>query len=643
MTPDESAFDAADQRRVINAPGPHMDLAALRVNWGSGVWHAGAAVLITLVLSDYRLGRAVSSVPISQIPQLLTVSIAYLLTVLLAGTNARPLTTLVTIRVTAYTAISFGVAFLLLSRRVDLTASRSLFLIGGVLTISLVLIAFALKHRSASLLLPWACVAALTAWQHASPAPAPSRHMRRAFTTELTRVSMTYSGLISPDLPDGGGLTAWHDGFLLATGGGAFYRLRLTPNDSVIADSLPIRVPMERTEYLADFKGKTALRLRVTGILLDTTVSPAIVYVAYQHWNHSGGCFTLRVSGTPVSLPDERGVATTAPWKLLFESQPCIVPNPPYDDYETGGRLARNTDGRILFTLGDFGYSGAGKEAISQLPNSDYGKVILLDTDGVRTPFTSGHRNPEGLLVDRSGRIWETEHGPQGGDELNLLVRGADYGWPLVTYGTEYGQLTWPLAHGARNHGKFTEPVYAFVPSIGISNLIELGPREFPAWQNDLLVSSLGRETLFRIRLNGDRVVYAEPILVQRRIRALAQGTDGRIVLWTDGGDLVVLSAGQKKADVLTLRCTGCHSVTGDAGPTAAPKLFGIVGRPVASDSGFAYSEAIQKLGGEWTVARLDSFLTAPGLYAPGNNMRISGITDSVERRAIIEGLEHLH
>src|SRR5262249_4081638 len=159
---------------------------------------------------------------------------------------------------------------------------------------------------------------------------------------------------------------------------------------------------------------------------------------------------------------------------------------------------------------------------------SAYGKVLLLDRSGRHEIFTIGHRNPQGLLVDREHRIWETEHGPQGGDEINLLEKGRNYGYPLVTYGTEYGRYFWPLAPWAHDHGEYTEPVQAFVPSIAISNLIQVDSDLFSEWKGDLLVGSLNTQSVYRVRVRGDRIIYIEQIPVGVRVRDLAEGSDGR-------------------------------------------------------------------------------------------------------------------
>src|SRR5262249_32671144 len=142
----------------------------------------------------------------------------------------------------------------------------------------------------------------------------------------------------------------------------------------------------------------------------------------YEHWNHDKRCVTMRVSKATVVESAETD--SKAPgWETIFESEPCLQMGsqdflPHLDNYESGGRLALTPQG-LLLTLGDYGSDGLNDEApLSQGTSSSYGKVWLLDLAGGHKIFTFGHRNPQGLTIDREGRIWETEQGPRGGDEL---------------------------------------------------------------------------------------------------------------------------------------------------------------------------------------------------------------------------------
>ena len=180
-----------------------------------------------------------------------------------------------------------------------------------------------------------------------------------------------------------------------------------------------------------------------------------------------------------------------------------------------------------------------------------------------------------------------------------------------------------------------------FVTAPGISNLIQVSGKQFPRWAGDLLIASLRLQTLYRVRTRGTHVTYLEPIRIGRRIRDLAQGSDGRIVLWTDEGDLMSLSAANRlpSGEAVYRRCSGCHDAGADGTGRVAPDLRGVVGRRVASLPGFAYSESLGSLQGVWTKDRLDAFLADPPAFAPGNRMQAGALTSSVERGLLIDYL----
>ena len=184
---------------------------------------------------------------------------------------------------------------------------------------------------------------------------------------------------------------------------------------------------------------------------------------------------------------------------------------------------------------------------ISPLQGGYMGKILRVDPkSGSSRLIAMGLRNPQGLHVDAEGRIWETEHGPFGGDELNLIREGANYGFPLVTYGADYGPdgygtLEWHLSDTQARHDGWELPVYAWVPSLGISDLMSFSTDLFSLWKGDLIVGSLKAHHLYRIHIREGRAVVIEPIEVGERIRDLLELPSGEIVAWTDAGALVVL------------------------------------------------------------------------------------------------------
>ena len=377
----------------------------------------------------------------------------------------------------------------------------------------------------------------------ASPAPPsnPQRNIRSAFYNfTLT----TYAGLVPPpDRPRAGGsLTAFRDGFLLVTAAGDFFRLSWAPGaDAIRAERLPVSVPFNRADLLKASSAELAAPFRVTDLLVDDRGGAARVYVAHHHWDSGANCVTLRVSST--TLPAEGAAA----WNTVFDSRPCLTVGDMWSSGEAadrgGGRLALDSRGGLLLSVGDYGFDGlSDKAAFPQLSEVSYGKILLLDIAGGAVPFSVGHRNPQGLLVDKMGRVWSTEHGPEGGDELNLVVRGGNYGWPLATYGTADDNDVWPLATDPGSHGRFREPAEAFVPAVGISQLLQVGQTYLPRWAGDLLVSSLQAAMLFRVHLVGDRVIYTERLDVSMRVRDIAEKQDGRILIWNDAGEVASLT-----------------------------------------------------------------------------------------------------
>lgn len=213
--------------------------------------------------------------------------------------------------------------------------------------------------------------------------------------------------------------------------------------------------------------------------------------------------------------------------------------------------MAFDQDGYLFVTLGDRQWPSSGD--LSQHPAQDLsnhnGTTIRLHDDG-RVPednpfvgqagvkpeiWTWGHRNAQGLAVHPStGDVWLNEHGPQGGDELNLLRPGLNFGWPVVGFGVNY---TSGLAIHEGTHAEGMEPpVHVWVPSIGVSGMLFYQGSAFPEWRGDMFVASLRGERLVRLSLDGQGVVGEEWILSgMGRIRDVREGPDGFVYLAVDG------------------------------------------------------------------------------------------------------------
>lgn len=269
------------------------------------------------------------------------------------------------------------------------------------------------------------------------------------------------------------------------------------------------------------------------GGLMDVVLHPDfannhLVYLSYAHGtpraNHTR---IARARLEDHALKDLQVLFTTAPAKS--------------DGFHFGCRMAFLPDGSLIFTVGE----GA-KGTPSQDMSSHLGKVLRILDDGspaTDNPFhnridaaqeiySSGHRNPQGLVVHpKTGKIYATEHGPRGGDELNLVEPGNNYGWPLATYGYEYSG---PRVSPHTSLPGMTDPIVVWTPSIAASGLDFYFGDKFPQWQGDLFAGGLVLKQVRRIRFEGDSIVGQETLQFDKRIREVRAGPDGYLYVLTD-------------------------------------------------------------------------------------------------------------
>jgi glucose/arabinose dehydrogenase len=212
-----------------------------------------------------------------------------------------------------------------------------------------------------------------------------------------------------------------------------------------------------------------------------------------------------------------------------------------------GCRIVEAPDGTLFLTLGERYH----RMADAQTLDNHLGKVVRIHKDGSVPPdnplldrvgtlpeiWSWGHRNPQGAAWGPDGRLWIHEHGPQGGDEINRPERGGNHGWPVVTFGEQYGGGR--IGEGTSKPG-MVPPLYHWTPSIAPSGMAFLtSDRYGPAWQGNLFVGALRGQHLVRLELDGARVVREQRLLAERRerIRDVRQGPDGLLYLLTDAPD----------------------------------------------------------------------------------------------------------
>ena len=256
------------------------------------------------------------------------------------------------------------------------------------------------------------------------------------------------------------------------------------------------------------------------------------VYLSYAHG-------TAAANGTGIvraRLSDE-GFEDS---ELIFVSEPLRATPQHY-----GGRMVFLNDGTLLLTLGDgFEYREAAQEVEKQL-----GKIMRINSDGsvpADNPFIAlggaaakvwsyGHRNPQGLAIDvQRDIVYMHEHGPRGGDEVNRVLPGENYGWPAITHGVDYsGAHVSPF----KEHPDMQPPLKVWVPSIAPSGLAHYEGAAFPEWSNSLFVGALVDKEVRRLSLSGAKVIAEETLFAEldARIRDIRQGPDGFLYIITDG------------------------------------------------------------------------------------------------------------
>jgi cytochrome c2 len=440
---------------------------------------------------------------------------------------------------------------------------------------------------------------------------------------------------------------------------GSFFKYDLASN-SFGQLQLPV-LPNNLAEYLhrrANLDGRAEINL--AGIesegefrVYDVTYLPdrQALAVAYDQFDSTLGKLRTAVSILPI---DPISVAATDGWRTIFTSDPYA----PGSSFFGGGRMAYRGNDKLYLTLGDHAIYDP---KVAQDSKTTFGKIIEIDLNTEKWQEVSkGHRNPQGLTFLESGALVATEHGPAGGDGLELIAEGSNFGWPNVTLGTAYDSYDLGVGVGWGTTSSivgsivgYTPPMFAWMPSIAVSQLIEI-ENFSPRWNGDLLVGSLKASSLYRIRLQGDRVLYSEPIWIGQRIRDLAQAPDGTIILWTDNAQLLLITVDKTKltqnrrntaflGEIGTAGCMSCHHF----GPThpgdPAPSLSNLLNRRIASDA-FPYSPGLRARNQEhWTKALLTEFLNDPEKFAAGTPMsaarvfglnpeRIGNIVDELAR-----------
>jgi glucose/arabinose dehydrogenase len=302
-------------------------------------------------------------------------------------------------------------------------------------------------------------------------------------------------------------------------------RLRLVDKDGTVSEAL---------------QGVPQVFAVDQGGLLDVAVDPKfseneLVYLTYSEPGEGG-------AGTAVAR-GKLGKRRLKNVEVIFRQKPKVDRG-----LHFGSRLAFAPDGTLFVTLGErFKFTPA------QDLSTTLGKVVRINPDGsvpednpfvgkkgVRPEIYSyGHRNPQGAAINpETGKLWESEFGPLGGDELNVIEPGKDYGWPVVSWGKHYDGKEIP---SPPTHPEFTDAIYHWTPVISPSGITFYTADAIPGWKGNLLLGGLSSQSIVRLTLDGEKVTAEERISMGARIRDVVQGPDGAVYALTDENDGAIL------------------------------------------------------------------------------------------------------
>ena len=337
-----------------------------------------------------------------------------------------------------------------------------------------------------------------------------------------------------------------HDVTVVATGLVRPWALEPMSDGSFLVTERPgrLRVVSSTGTLGAPILGLPPVDARGQGGLLDVALGPNFSRDRLIYWSYAEprGNNTNATSVARGTLSTDRTRLDNV--QVVFRSMPAYA-----GTMHFGSRLAFGPDGMLYVTLGERSDTITRPQA--QHMNSHLGKTVRIHPDGrvpADNPFvnqqgalpeiwTLGHRNIQAATFDPQGRFWHIEHGPRGGDEVNLVQKGRNYGWPVQAYGVEYsGQ---PIRTAATSRPGYEQPVYYWDPVIAPSGAEWYTGGAFPAWRNSLFVGGLSSMRLVRLTIGDGRVTGEEHLLADRgkRIRDVKQGPDGNLYVVTDAAE----------------------------------------------------------------------------------------------------------
>lgn len=343
------------------------------------------------------------------------------------------------------------------------------------------------------------------------------------------KTTTAYQGtIVSEGLKRPWGITGLPDGrFLITEKGGT---MRIASADGTLSGEITGLPPVNN-------KGQ--------GGLLGLTIDPDFESNRMVYWTYSG----ITPDGSLTAVAKGR---LSADEKTIENAQVVYQATPAYNgDKHYGSRILFDKTGNIIFSTGE--RSDLVTRPQAQDLNSALGKIIRITKDGKAAPgnpfenradarpefYSYGQRNVQGLAINPvTGDLWEAEYGPRGGDEINIIKPGKNYGWPIITYGIEYGGGI--IGDAIQQKEGMEQPIYYYDPVISPSGIAFYTGNEIPEWENNLFVAALSGMHIARLVIENDKVVGEERLLSDQsqRFRDITQGKDGALYAITDQGRL---------------------------------------------------------------------------------------------------------
>jgi glucose/arabinose dehydrogenase len=274
-------------------------------------------------------------------------------------------------------------------------------------------------------------------------------------------------------------------------------------------------------------------RFAITDIaVLASDSKSASILISYPIYNKTSKCVVVKLSAYEVALTEKPTLSKQKDW---FTSKPCV---PVSAVQHAAGRLEVIDKTTVYLTIGDLGFKKIG----SKSARGDLGSVFKVGASKVEK-ISSGHRNQQGIVLIGTD-LYTSEHGPRGGDELNLIKKGIDYGWPSVTYGDRYSFFDYVKPNRPGTHEGFEKPLYYWVPSVAPTELIQLPPGStWGSWSEQLVMGTLANQSLIFIQLlDRQKVGAVVSVDVGQRIRDLEVTSTGSILATTDSGQLLLIT-----------------------------------------------------------------------------------------------------